>query len=160
MAPHYRDFAREDGDPLRFVIVKNLSRRHLDEGQRAMVAVKAATMRQGERTDLGEPSANLRKVSQTEAAAMVNVSRRSLQSAKTVAERGVSELAAAVEDGALPVSVAAQAAALPEDEQRRIAIRARTGDVPGAKRRLAEPASRGDALRYARRNRGQACLSG
>jgi hypothetical protein len=46
VAPRYRDFTGEDGDTLRFVIAKNLSRRHLNESQRAMVAAKVANMRQ------------------------------------------------------------------------------------------------------------------
>ena len=50
-----------DGDALKFVISRNLMRRHLDESQRAMVAARLSTMRQGERTDLA-PSANLPKV--------------------------------------------------------------------------------------------------
>jgi hypothetical protein len=67
-------------DPIAFVIDKNLHRRHLDESQRGMVAAKIATMRQGERTDLAEPSANLQKVDQETAAGMLNISVRTVRS--------------------------------------------------------------------------------
>ena len=64
-------------DALSFVVSLNWKRRHLSIGQRAMVAASIANMRQGERTDV-EPSATLRKVSQTDAADLVNVSPRSV----------------------------------------------------------------------------------
>jgi hypothetical protein len=63
--------------PRAYVVSLNLRRRHLNESQRAMVAAKLATMRQGERTDL-EPSANFQKVSQADAAKLLNVSPRSV----------------------------------------------------------------------------------
>jgi len=52
-----------------------LKRRHLNESQRAMIAAKLANMEQGERTDFAPIGA---KLSQPEAAKMLNVSRRSV----------------------------------------------------------------------------------
>jgi N6-adenosine-specific RNA methylase IME4 len=70
-------------DPLGYVISANLHRRHLNESQRAMVAAKLANKPQGARTDI-KHSADLRKVSQPEAAGLLNVSVRTLQAAKAV----------------------------------------------------------------------------
>jgi len=53
------------------------------ESQRAMVAGNIANMRQGARTDI-KHRANLPEVSNAEAAAMMNVSERSVKSAKKV----------------------------------------------------------------------------
>src|ERR1043166_1833343 len=65
-------------DPVGFVVSMNLRRRHLDESQRGMVAARLANMRQGSRTDLAL-SANLPEVSQQQAAALLNVSERTLR---------------------------------------------------------------------------------
>jgi ParB-like chromosome segregation protein Spo0J len=113
-------------DPLAFVVARNLRRRHLTESQRAMVAASIANMRQGERTDLLDmkPSANLpkvEKVSQQQAAGLLNVSERSLRNARKVRELGSPSLAEAVERGELAVSAAASIAqAVPQDVQSRI----------------------------------------
>lgn len=99
-------FTEYTGDnPLSFVISKNLHRRHLNESQRALVAAKLANMRQGERTDLVEPSANLPKVSQSEAAELLNVSERSLRSAKVI-EQEAPELLTAIQEGRITVGKA------------------------------------------------------
>ncbi len=95
------------------MISANLRRRHLDESQRAMIADKIANMAQGQRTDL-QPSANLRKVGQPEAARMLKVSPRSMQNARVVRKRGLPSLARRVERGEVSASLAAQVARLPK----------------------------------------------
>ena len=72
-----------NGDLLAFIVSQNLHRRHLNESQRAVIAEQLANMRQGERTDL-QPSANLPKVSQDDAAALFNVSPRTIRSVKVI----------------------------------------------------------------------------
>lgn len=110
------DFVGTDVEARDYVLSTNLHRRHLTESQRAAVAAKLANMKQGERTDL-HLSANLPKVSQSEAADMLSVSERSVTTAKKVIEQGAPELVAAVEQGAVSVSAAAIVSCLPKDEQ-------------------------------------------
>lgn len=182
-------FGDKDLDPLSYVISKNLRRRHLDESQRAMVAARLATMRQGERTDLAEsesisspskeaekvdtdasgpsaaddraqawamreamagseagaageppaePSANLPKVDQATAAELLNVSERSLRSAKAVQATGAPELQQAVDAGQVAVSTAAEVAKLPEAQQQEIVARGPKEILDAAKRIRAE----------------------
>jgi len=112
-----RDCATRDypgNDPLGFVLSMNLQRRHLDESQRAMVAARLATMRQGERTDLVEIST---KLSQEQAAELVHVSRETVGAAHKVLQDGAAELAQAVGTGVLAVSAAVPLTALPRDIQ-------------------------------------------
>ena len=86
-----------------------------------MVAAKLANMRQGERTD---PDAQIcASVTQDTAAEMLNVSRRTVQNAKRVAEDATPELVQAVERGAVSVSAAAEGAALPTPEPIKIVAR-------------------------------------
>jgi len=103
-------------DPVAFVISKNIARRHLDASQRAMVAAKLATLKEGR----PGKAANLRSTpSAAEAAAMLNVSTRTVEVARVVRREGVPELQAAVESGAVSVAAAAEVSRLPEDEQRK-----------------------------------------
>lgn len=112
--PRFEEYSGHD--PLAYVIGANLRRRHLDASQLAMVGDRVATMRQGSRTDLASIEARS-EVSQSEAAAMVGVSRSAIQRAHVVHEHGTPELVAAVDAGEVAVSVAARVAQLPAEKQ-------------------------------------------
>lgn len=89
--------------PVAFVVSANLRRRHLDESQRAIVAARLATLRDGQR-QVGQ----LAEVpTQAEAAALLNVGERTLRRAKAVLESGDASLVRDVEAGDLSVSAAA-----------------------------------------------------
>ena len=49
--PKVEVFSGSDAEKLDYVVSLNLSRRHLDSGQRALVASKLATLRDGVRSD-------------------------------------------------------------------------------------------------------------
>jgi hypothetical protein len=118
--PRFTTFAGRD--PLAFVISENLSRRHLNESQRAMVAAKLAVLR---------PQDTLKKgatpvppiggtVKQPDAAALLNVSARSVERAAVVKRQGAPELVAKVEAGEITVNEAERIAQLNPDAQRRV----------------------------------------
>lgn len=108
----------EGDDALAFVISLNLKRRHLNESQRAMVAAKLAKLELGANQHSG--SENL--PTQQQAANMLNVSDRSIRTAKHVQSVATPELAAAVEAGKVAVSAAAQATKIMTPEQQRQAL--------------------------------------
>lgn len=86
----------------------------LSESQRAAVALRLANMPQGARTDI-QPCANLRNVkpiSQPEAADMLQVSRRSVQTAARIERDAPPEVFQAVQSGALSLNLAAAVAYL------------------------------------------------
>lgn len=122
-----------EGDPLAWVISANLHRRHLDDGQRTMVAAKLADMGHGgKRVAKAKPeeqaadrpvdpaSAEPAGMTQAQAAQALNVSERNVRRAKAVIERGAPELVAAVEKGAVAVTLAEEVARLPKDEQTKL----------------------------------------
>ena len=99
--PRFRTYKGDDA--VAFVVSLNLHRRHLNPSQQAMVAARLADMPQGTRTDLAQICAK----SQTDAATLLNVSRRSVQHATKVLADGAEELVAAVDCGTVMVSDAA-----------------------------------------------------
>jgi ParB-like nuclease domain len=100
------------GEPLAYVISKNLIRRHLTESQRAMIAAKLATFTHGGDRRTDQPAT--RQLARRTAAAALNVSERSVARAAVVRNQGAPELIAAVEAGDIPVSVAANLARQPQ----------------------------------------------
>lgn len=120
----------DDIDPLAYVVSQNLHRRHLNASQRAMIAARLATMRQGERTDI-QPSANWPKVvSQEQAAQKLSIGERSLRRAKAVIDKGTDELVKAVNAGNVAVSLAARVSELAKEKQEQFIAVLEAGKKP------------------------------
>ena len=103
-------------DPLGFVIAKNLTRRHLTESQRAMVAADIGKLDRGGLRGKG----SIDPLSAEQRAELTGVGRASVVRADAVKEHGIPEVAAAVKQGDMAVSMAADIAKLPHDEQRKL----------------------------------------
>jgi N6-adenosine-specific RNA methylase IME4 len=128
VAPRFESYS--GSDPLGYVISLNLKRRHLSESQRAMVAARIATLQLGANQHT-RGSKNL--PTQGRAAELLNVSDRSVRSARTVQTTGTPELVQAVERGDVKVSVAADIATVSPDEQREIVARGEREILEAAK---------------------------
>lgn len=111
--PRFYEF-KNGADPTEFILTANVFRRHLNESQRAMIAAKLATMREGR--PAGNASASpsesgsssdtgqICTVSDEEAGRQLNVSRRSVVAAKKVLAEGTASDIKAVEQGKKRVS--------------------------------------------------------
>lgn len=130
VAPRVQEYKGKE--PLAFVLSKNLHRRHLDAGQRAMVAARISSAKQGQRSDLASPDA--RFPTDAEAAKQLDVSEPSVERAKTVLRNGTPELIHAVESGEVPVKTAAKVAKLPKAEQRKAVKGGKKGVQQAAKK--------------------------
>lgn len=129
----------EGDDPLSLVISLNLNRRHLSESQRAMVASKLSNLPRG---GADYRTANLQTDTSTrkDAARMLNVSERSVNTAKSVERDGAPELVNAVETGKVSVSAAADVATLPREEQQEIVAKGEKEILQAAKKIRAKKA--------------------
>jgi N6-adenosine-specific RNA methylase IME4/ParB-like chromosome segregation protein Spo0J len=116
-------------DPVAFVISINLRRRHLDESQRAMVAARLATLKQGARTDISP----IGEMSQADAAGLLKVGKRTVERAREVLNQGAPALVHAVEQGRVSVSAAADVATLADKEQQEIVARGEREILEAAK---------------------------
>jgi N6-adenosine-specific RNA methylase IME4 len=125
--PRLRDWTGDD--PIAYVVSLNLKRRHMDESQRAMVAARIATMREGRQKSTTEISV----VSQAKASDLLKVSPDSIQFARKVLSKGAPRLAEAVERGEIAVSTAATIAEMPREDQGEILRKLDTGEARNAK---------------------------
>lgn len=132
--PHTTDYYGDD--PASYVVSLNLRRRHLNESQRATVGAKLANLENGQHS-----SANLHGTSAAEAASLVNVSERSVKTARSVVTKGAPELVEKVEQGKVSVSAAADVARLPKDEQKEVVAKGEKQILAKAKEIRAEKAS-------------------
>jgi N6-adenosine-specific RNA methylase IME4 len=143
--PRLSDY--EGGDPLGFMVSKNLRRRHLTASQRAMVAAKLATLPQGR----PEKSGQLAGIpTQAQAAKLLNIGERSVRRAGDVRNHGSRELQRAVERGEIRVSVASEIATWSIEDQRAILLRDSKWIVQTAKEIGAAKKARGRAERIQR----------
>ena len=119
-------------DVTQYVVSHNLHRRHLTDGQRAMIAAKLAARTAGQRANPGQvgdithlpPSIDL-------AADMLSVTRTQVGKAKQILRDGVPELQALVAEGSAPVTSAARVATLLEpNEQLTYVAEVRSGADP------------------------------
>jgi N6-adenosine-specific RNA methylase IME4 len=120
VTPHYETFnPKIHGDPLTFVISKNLHRRHLDKSQRAQIAAESETLRHGgDRRSDQDANLHLDRATRAE---QFGVSERSIATAAEVRDHGVPELREAVKAGEVTVTAAVEIVrSMPVEEQRKL----------------------------------------
>lgn len=119
--PIFKQYEGEGEKLLSFILSLNLHRRHLSEGQRAIIAAKLANL------DPGRPSTSetvtIATVSQSDAANALDVSRASVNRANRILNQGTDGLIGLVESGKLAVLPASEVATLDEQDQNIIIAR-------------------------------------
>lgn len=113
-----------DGDPLAFVISKNLHRRHLTVGQRAYALAEVERFRHGGARFEGQDASwqvdrqkSTNSGNRADLASQGEVSERSIARAAVVRDYGVEDLKDAVKRGEVPIAQAEQIARMPDDRQ-------------------------------------------
>ena len=110
----------EGDDPIGYVISHNLTRRHMDESQRSMVAARISNLKRGDNQYTVDAPIGGTSITQAAAASKMSVGERSVQRARKVIDKGTQELAEAVDAGKIAVSVAAKIAELDHERQQQI----------------------------------------
>jgi len=132
--PRWIDY--EGNDPLGHVLSLNLTRRHLDASQRAMVAARMATLKLGANQHTQEGS-RIQPPSQEEAARKMTVGRSGVKNARAVIEHGTPALVSAVDHRDIAVSVAGKIATAPRKVQRE-AVKNHGKNAPAIAKRIDE----------------------
>lgn len=94
-------------DAARWIITHQMGRRNLSDGQKAMMGQRLANLKKHDNQHTKQ-DAQICATSQSDAAEMVGVSRRSVQHAAKVIAEGSPALIAAVDRGDVAVSAAAE----------------------------------------------------
>ncbi|MFP5078315.1 ParB/RepB/Spo0J family partition protein [Rhizobium sp. YIM 134829] len=125
--PRTREYHGREEDIVSYVLSLNLHRRHLTDSQRAMVAAKLANMKVGN-PNFG-PSPNSANLPNSDAAKLLNVSERSVRTAKQIKAKGEPVIVTAVQAGDMSLNEAAKVVQLQPAAQRAVAA------LPKAERR-------------------------
>jgi ParB-like chromosome segregation protein Spo0J len=118
----------DGGDPIAFVLSANEFRRHDNESQRALTATSLATLP----AHRPAGSAQIKALTQAQAADKLHVSRAQVQTAKKIVDQGAPAVIEAVQAGVLTVHAAAPLTALPKADQP-AALDEATRDAAGSK---------------------------
>jgi len=94
------------GDPVDFVVSKNINRRHLTTGQRSMIAGELANLKQGDVAAQKDAVSNETPLSLDKAAKVMRVSRAHAARAQRVIKNGNPDIIKAVKHGDLSVGQA------------------------------------------------------
>lgn len=135
--PRFQPFTGDD--PIAFIVSINMRRRHMDTSQRAMAAARIkhifeeqAKVRQQAGQEAGgharhgslvaemPPSIEAPRKARDDAAAVVNVSPRSVENASRVLRNGDPALVRAVESGEIAVTTAAEISSLSTEKQQEV----------------------------------------
>jgi N6-adenosine-specific RNA methylase IME4 len=121
--------------PVKFVVARNLRRRHLTEGQKADAAAQIEGFTHGgERR--GDSKDSKDAITRAEAAALTGASERSVARAAKVRKLGSPEIIDAMQQGKIEPSVAAQALDLSKADQKRVVEEIAAGRAKTAKQVL------------------------
>jgi hypothetical protein len=111
----------DDADPVAYVIGRNLHRRHLTTTQRSDLAAKLATLKPGANQYSPEVLHKC-NTSLSEAAVLLNVSKRSVSAASYVQDHGCEELKGGLSSGEIPVALAEKLARKIRDKEKQAEI--------------------------------------
>lgn len=129
-------------DPVRFVMQRNLRRRHLTDSQKAFAAAEAEGFTHGGRRVNDDGNADVIEgrrpvaITREEAAAMTGASVRNVARAAKIKKKGTPDLVDAVRQGRISVAAAVQTLDLPEADQKRVIEEVGAGRAKTAKQVL------------------------
>lgn len=139
IAPKFMPFTGNEADALAFVVSTNLYRRHLGEGERALIAAKLATLLNGQRTAAPAGPIGPAGTSNEQAAEQMNIGTTTLKRGKKVLKQGTKKLQDAVTAGDVSVSDAAKVADAPPEAQDAAVDAVKAGKAKTASEAIIQP---------------------